>query len=135
MLRAAGGLMTRNIGIMCVAVLASFAVACGRSDKGCNLIDSSDCPSDQVCERVQGGAPACFTPVKIEGRVFDLTTNASIEGARVVALDPNGAAISGVAVSDAEGVYSVRIPSERSSDGSILNPSCTLRADATEHQS
>jgi hypothetical protein len=127
--------MTRNIGIMCMALLATFSTACGRRRASCNLDDNSGCPSEKVCERVQGGDPACFTPVKIEGRVFDLATDASIEGARVVALDPNGAAASGVALSGTDGVYSLRIPSERNSDGSIVNTSCTLRADAMNYQS
>jgi hypothetical protein len=64
-----------------------------------------------------------------------LTTKASIEGARVVALDANGAAASAVAVTDAEGLYSLRIPTERTSDGSIADPSRTLRADAQDYQS
>jgi hypothetical protein len=127
--------MVRNFGIITTAALAALPLACGRSEKACNLEDNSGCPIEQVCERVQGSAPACFAPVNVEGRVFDLANNASVEGAHVVALDPNGAAVSGVAISDAEGVYSLRIPSERMPDGSLVNSSCTLRADAQAYQS
>jgi len=66
--------------------------------------------------------------------VFDLETNAGIGGARIVALDANGAAHSFVATSAADGSYVLPIPTERTSAGAPAETiSITLRADAKDY--
>ena len=114
---------------------ASLCIACGgdddeAEDKGCSLEAQSGCEAGQVCEEVQGGEPACFAPVAVEGRVFDQTTESGVEGARVVARDANDAAVSAVAVSDAMGAYELNVPVPRNADGTPLRTEYTLRADA-----
>lgn len=88
-----------------------------------------------MCEQVTGGDPACFAPVEVRGRVFDLASDAGIANARVVAVDVNGAAASGVATSAMpDGTYSLRIPAARSADGTPAAFQTTLRADAAAYQ-
>lgn len=77
----------------------------------------------------------CFAPVSIRGRVFNIGNSTGIEGARVVAIDTNGSAASGVGVSDATGAYTLRIPAARNSDGTVQSiAQYTLRADAQNFQ-
>lgn len=64
---------------------------------------SAGCGAGLVCERVQGGEPACFAPILVEGRVFDALTDVGIPGASVVAIDANGAPASDVVESGADG--------------------------------
>jgi hypothetical protein len=68
----------------------------------------------------------------VSGRVFDLSDDSGIEGARVVARDANGAALSSVAVTDMDGRYELRVPALRTSDGDVTSSSVLLRADAAE---
>ncbi len=93
------------------------------------------CVETEVCEAVQGAGSKCFPPVLIQGNVFDLTSAATIADARIIAIDPNGAAASSVAISAVDGTYSLRIPSTRNSDGSVIAKDYTLRADASGYQS
>lgn len=114
-------------------------VACGgddppeEKDASCTPGGVSTCKDGQVCEEVEGGEPACFAPLVLRGRVFDTTTDDGIEGARVVARDANDAAVSPVAVSAADGTYSLNVPAKRASDGSIVADNVTLRADAAHY--
>ncbi len=124
-----------------VCVTAVFGVACTSNQSQSCSIDSPDsgCAANQACERVVGGSSpttACFAPVEIRGRVFDLTSDAPLHNARVVAIDANGAAASGVATTDAMGMYTLRIPVDRVTGGAIsMTPTLTLRADAQNYQS
>jgi hypothetical protein len=77
----------------------------------CNTTTEGGCEAGLVCEEVVGGYPACFAPVTLGGMVFDLATDAAIEGALVVARDANFAAVSGVAVTDASAAMSSPCPS------------------------
>jgi hypothetical protein len=63
--------------------------------------------------------------------VFDLATDAPIQGARVVGRDANFAALTGVATTDAMGDYSLVVPVPRKSDGTLLSLDVFLRADAS----
>src|SRR5687767_1620622 len=115
--------------------LASLALAlsttgCGSSDSACSPAAQTGCDDGQVCELVTGGDPACFAPLIVQGRVFDLGDQAGIVGARVVALDVNNSAVSSVAVSVTDGAYTLAIPSERDANGVPVARSVTLRADA-----
>lgn len=96
---------------------------------------ATGCTSAEVCEPVQGGKAMCFPPVLLKGHVFDLVTTTPLQGARVVAIDPDGAAASSVGVSTADGSYSLRVITQRNSDGSIVPKDYTLRADAAGYQS
>jgi hypothetical protein len=114
--------------------------ACGGDDesndeaKTCDYAAQTGCKDDLVCERVSGATEStgCFAPVMIEGRVVrtDDPTQ-GIEGARVVARDENGAAVSlSSATSSADGSYSLRVPATRAEDGTPTVPEVLLRADA-----
>jgi hypothetical protein len=96
------------------------------------------CEGDQVCEEVQGGLPVCFAPVEIHGRVFDAMSGDGIEGATVVALDPNGGARSTVAVTEADGSYVLPVAIPRREDGTpvgeAMQASVTLRVAAAGFQ-
>ena len=73
--------------------------ACG--PKECKLDDPSSCPSDQACEQVQGrDKPLCFSPVTLGGKVFDISTEAAIGGALVLATDENGAPAGAAVMTD-----------------------------------
>jgi hypothetical protein len=122
-----------------IAVLL-FAAGCGDDDDppppqkaACEVGTSKDCAAGQICEEVEGGAPACFAPLLFRGHVFDVSDDSPIEGARVVARDANDAAISPVAVTDAMGEYELRVPGKRTSSGELASGDVTLRADAASY--
>jgi len=96
----------------------------------CATDTEAGCTMSQVCEEVPGGYPTCFPPLTIGGKVFDLGTSMPIEGAHVVARDANFAAVSGVAVTDATGNYTLTVPAPRKADGTPLTFDVFLRADA-----
>lgn len=116
-------------------VVAFAGVGC--ADDKCDPVQQTGCDESQVCETVTGADPKCFDPVAIEGRVFDLANNDGIEGARVVAVDVNGAAVSNVVTSGANGAYSLPVPTERNADGTPvkLEGNVTLRSDAKGFES
>lgn len=124
--------MTR-LGFVCAIAAAA---GCGGHDGPCDPAVPSDCDHGQVCEQVTGSStPACFAPVVLHGHVLDLATHIGIAGARVVAVDVNGAAASGVAISAADGAYALQVPVERATDGAPAALPITLRADAAGYQS
>lgn len=106
----------------------------GGSEPACSPEQQTGCVTGQVCEEVEGGKPACFIPIFVEGRVFDLVSNAGIADARVVARDENQAAISPVVRTDANGAYSLQVPAKRDANGNPLSRIFTLRADAKDYQ-
>lgn len=115
--------------------LTAALIACGGDDEeakeeGCSVEKQTGCDAGKVCEEVVNGTPACFAPVSVQGRVFDSSTNAAIEGAHVVARDANDAAVSEVAETDASGNYSLRVPTPRNAEGVPQTKDVTLRADA-----
>jgi hypothetical protein len=77
----------------------------------------------------------CFPPVQLQGHVTDLLSSAPIPDARVVAIDATGAAATSVAISGVDGSYTLRVPSVRNPDGSVVAADYTLRADAAGYQS
>jgi hypothetical protein len=114
-------------------------VACGDDNKGpqqqqatgCSPVADTGCGAGLVCEEVVGGQPACFKPVTLQGKVVS-TTETPIAGATVVARDANGAAVSSVAVTKADGTYTLTVPVRRNPDGTLAaDVLYTLRADAT----
>jgi hypothetical protein len=99
----------------------------------CSVDGQTGCEDELACELVPGEGAACFEPISLGGRVFDLATDASIEGARVVARDANNAAVSGVAISDENGEYLLHVPNPRTPEGELLENPVMLRADATAY--
>lgn len=126
--------MTRLISLI---PMSALVLACGSdSDEVCDPIAQSGCEDGLVCEVIENEEePACFAPVTVRGQVFDLEAAAAIEGARIVALDINGAPVSAVAISNASGEYALDIPSTRTADGTPIGVELTLRADAAGFQS
>lgn len=111
------------------------AAGCGGSGP-CDPIAQSGCDHGKVCEQVAGSdTPACFAPVELHGRVLDLASGNGVAGARVVAVDVNGAAASGVAISGADGSYALQVPAQRGAGGAPSAFPVTLRADAAGYQS
>ena len=87
-------------------LLLVASAACGSDDdKSCDPIAKSGCDDGFVCEYVEAGEPACFTPLVIHGTVLDLSDEGAIAGAHIVALDVNGSPVSSVAISEADGTY------------------------------
>jgi hypothetical protein len=101
-----------------------------KEEPTCSVLAQTGCDTGLVCEEVPGGKPACFSPISITGKVFDTQTDGAIEGAHVVARDANEVAVSGIAVTDKDGLYSLRVPAPRGSDGKPVKTEYTLRADA-----
>jgi len=128
--------MKRALSAFLVGILASLS-GCGGDDDtkpqpSCDFAAQTGCADGLVCEEVEGGKTGCFGPVTIEGRVVRTEdTETGVEGARVVGRDENGEVVSyGVAVSGADGSYSLRVPTARKADGTPSVPELTLRADA-----
>lgn len=116
--------------ILLACALSTLVAACG--DDTCDPVANTGCDDNQACERTQDGEPTCVAAVVVVGRVFDLDSNAAIAGARIVALDANGAAMSFVATSEADGSYTLPIPMTRTSAGvPAEDVKITLRADAS----
>lgn len=103
----------------------------GDAGKPCSIADQTGCAMGQVCEEVEGATdPACFAPVSLQGHVIGALDSKPIAGARVVASDADGAAVSTVAISAADGAYSLTVPAKRDAKGVPVQVSYTLRADA-----
>ena len=117
------------------SILWALAIFACKKDETCDPIVADSCDEGLVCEEVEGGEPACFPPLGIEGRVFDLETEDGIGAARVTALDANGSPAASVAVSDADGIYALSIPAVRDEDGEPIRSDVTLRADASGYVS
>jgi hypothetical protein len=112
-----------------------LAISAGCSQPAaCTLGSAEGCSDGQLCQEVVGGEPACFAPVFVEGRVLDSSTDVGIVGARVVAIDPNGAARSTVVESGAGGAYSLPVAAPRDGSGAPIAAQITLRADAEGYQ-
>src|SRR5262249_26947216 len=109
--------------------------ACGGGNKPCDPVAQSGCGNAEVCEEVVDSEPACFGPVELRGHVIDLADAHAIAGARVVAVDVNGAAASSVAVSGSDGNYTLPVPAQRNADGTPSAFPVSLRADAAGYQS
>ncbi len=119
------------------ALVSVTLVACGDDEEkkpACDPVENTGCAAGLVCEFVSGGGSVCADPVVVRGSVFDLGDDAAVEGARIVALDVNGAPLSSVAVSGEDGLYVLVVPHERTNDGAPVPLRLTLRADAAGYQ-
>ncbi|MBW2525545.1 MAG: carboxypeptidase regulatory-like domain-containing protein, partial [Deltaproteobacteria bacterium] len=119
-----------NAGSGCPEGLECQAVNGGQPDCFCSPGYQTGCEDGLVCEEVQDGNSACYPPVTVRGMVFDLTTDAAVEGAHVVARDANNVAVSDVAVTDVNGNYELAVPTRRDAEGGLLETNVSLRADA-----
>lgn len=133
--------MNTSLNIFKVLVFGSsiLLAACGGDDAEtkppakCDVAAQTGCAEGLACEEVQGKDPACFAPLTLKGRVYDSVSakQDGIAGARVVARDANDAAVSTVAVSAADGTYTLAVPAPRDAEGLPLKQQYTLRADAS----
>ncbi|MCI0571426.1 MAG: hypothetical protein L0Y66_11785 [Myxococcaceae bacterium] len=123
----------RTSQLLALGIVVSLVSACGSNE--CKLDDPSSCSSDKVCEVVRDQEkPMCFAPVTLSGKVTDLDTGEPVSMAEVTALDVNGSPAGDVAVSDAGGNYTLRIPTERADDqGTPVYRKVSLRAAAADY--
>lgn len=120
--------------LLFAGLLTHSACNSSGSADSCDPVAQTGCDAGMVCEQVTDGTTACFAPVTLSGTVTDPETGQPIAGARVVALDANGSAVSNVAITDADGNYELRVFSERSTTGEPVSI-VFLRADASGYQS
>lgn len=121
---------------LALGLSAALLAGCGSSSSGgaCDPNSPASCPSGRACEAVVGGAPACVPPLVIRGVVRELGSGAAVAGARVVALDQNRSPASAVAVTAADGSYTLEVPARRDGAGAPAAAAVTLRAEAAGYQ-
>jgi len=120
-----------------VMALAGGSAGCGDDDDttmACIAGTVTGCVDGLVYEPVVGAEPACFPPVQLRGRVLDLATEAGVGAATVVALDVNGGARSTVAITAADGAYTLPISIARDASGDPVSESVTRRVAASGYQ-
>jgi hypothetical protein len=102
----------------------------------CSPDDPDSCAGERSCELRTDGAFACYDPVFLLGRVFDLATDDGIADARVFAADDTGAAATDVAISGADGGYQLTVPVVREPDGALVagRGTFTLRVGAQNYE-
>lgn len=102
----------------------------------CSPDDPASCAGDRSCELRTDGAFACYDPVHLLGRVFDLATDDGIADARVFAADETGAAATDVAITGADGGYELTVPVTREPDGALVpgRGTFTLRVGAQDYE-
>ena len=120
---------------------ACFEVEGGEETDGeCLLERGGTCEGDDqcapglTCAEVQGGEETCFEEVRIAGAVLDATDRSAIEGAHVIASDELATVFTDVAITDADGNYSIAVPAVRDSEGAPVSQFYTLRSSAQDYQ-
>lgn len=103
--------------------------------EGSSCAEAEDaCASDLTCADLSTGEKTCLKPVLIRGQVRDSLSGEAVEGAHVIALNELKAAVSDVAISDAEGNYVLEVPVVRAdAEGNPVNTPFTLRASAQDY--
>jgi len=132
--------MTRALFTLAICAVLSSTAGCnnrppsdGQDDGICDPA-APECPEDMVCDPIGDGTARCAAPITLQGFVLDLVTEAPIEGAIVQAVDVNGAAVGTTGVTDALGAYTLTVPAVRDVDGTPVDGSYTLRAQAATYQ-
>ncbi|MCA9521531.1 MAG: hypothetical protein KC609_11185 [Myxococcales bacterium] len=97
------------------------------------VADSCSAQPGTTCERRTDGSYGCYTTVTLRGQVTDAITGAPIGNARVIAADDTGAAATNVAITDAEGNYTLQVPVTREPDGTLAKGVFTLRVAAADY--
>ncbi len=100
----------------------------------CDRENPDTCPGGRVCELRTDALSGCYLPVFFDGSVTDSSNGEPIEAARVLAADATGAVATTVAITDAQGAYSLRVPVTRNPDGTLAEGVFTLRASAADYQ-
>ncbi len=107
----------------------------------CRILEGEECEPDEdycadglLCAEIASGGHRCFGPVVLVGKVTDTSTAKPVAGAHVIGIDDEGSAATSVAVSGADGSYSLTVPVPRNDDGSPTDESFTLRAAAQDYQ-
>lgn len=128
--------------VFCSAL--SGAIACGSSEdnrrgatgEDCQPQQSDTCQEDLSCEPLASGTGnVCGAPLTLRGAVHDALAQEALGGARVIALNAEGAPVSDVAISGADGRYELRVMAARNRDGSVAaDASWTLSASAQGYQ-
>ena len=127
----------KHVSLTIFVGMAVLASACGGDEDAdtCTVGTTAGCAEGRVCEAIAGSdQPACFDPIVVRGRVFDSATDASIANARIVALDINSFARSGVSFSEPDGTYALPVPAERNADGTPVAAQITLRVTAAGYE-
>ncbi len=109
---------------------------------GCDLFngdgtcdpEAPECGEGAMCQEFGAGDFRCAAPVRISGLVLDLADDSPIAGARVQAVDVNGAAVGTTGVTDEEGAYSLDVPALRDQDGIPVGGDYTLQVQAMAYQ-
>lgn len=96
--------------------------------------DTDQCSPELTCAELTDGSYECHRPVIVRGRVFDLSTDAGIEGAHVLGLDDSPIAITDIAISIADGAYELELPVVRDSEGVPQEMNFTLRGAADGYE-
>lgn len=96
--------------------------------------EKSVCQAGLVCEEAADGTHRCYDELVLRGQVEDASDASPIEGARVMAVDEEGAPVTDVAVTDAQGHYELSVPAPRTAEGKPASAKYTLRAAAQDYQ-
>jgi hypothetical protein len=128
----------RRILFPLMGAAALLTAACDSDDKSCDASDPGACDTGLVCEQVSGLEEGkdfrCLAPVQVQGRVFDLASDAAVANALVSAVDVNGAPVGTQTTTGADGSYTLRIPSVRKDErGAPVNQRISLRAAARDY--
>ena len=125
-------------------LLALSSAGCGgdddtsKHDEGDGCTASDECAAGLTCVATSTAGQKCFGPMRLVGHVVGSDTGSTmgggIAGARVIALDEQLLPVSDVAITDAEGSYTLVLPLVRNDDGSPTHASTTLRASADDYQ-
>jgi len=128
-----------------LSVGATPLLACGSDDEpppppppgafgsSCNP-EQSVCKTGLVCAEAAEGGHRCYEELILRGMVEDAADGGPVEAARVMAVDEEGAPVTDVAETDAEGHYELAVPAPRASDGAPASAKFTLRAAAQDYQ-
>ncbi len=98
-------------------------------------IDAPNCADGLACEVVIDADPRCVVPLTIRGLVLDAINDSVIAAALVQAVDVNGAAVGTSAATADDGSFTLTVPAAWDADGTPVEGSYTLRAQAADFQS
>jgi len=132
--------LLRSLTLLSLSLGAALFAGCSddvdesNKSKSCSVEAQTGCATGLVCEEVEGKDPMCLSPVSFKGKVINAFDAKPIVGARVVARDANDAAVSPVAITAADGTYTLNVPAKRDAQGKPLAAKLTLRADAAGYQ-
>jgi hypothetical protein len=92
------------------------------------------CTGELVCAEMASGEHRCFGRVRLVGMVTDTSDGSPIEAAHVIGIDSEGSAATSVSQTDADGNYSLDLPTARNDDGSPVEETFTLNGSAQNYQ-